>query len=167
MRAHGGSAGSGSSITDAEVLAELEQLRGYSEFSALEDEYGTFNLSVDRSLESSQYDPGTHTIQFQPGDLNLEFPTTMSPGFEQGLQGLSDGAYWNAIDSYPQWQRFSVKRILFHEGFHATQPSSGLRYQLNPGSFEGPAIQRTNQFMHQNFGEPYRANDHNRTRIGQ
>lgn len=59
---------------------------------------------------------------------------------------------------YPDYYRFSLKNIIFHEAFHSTQDSSGLRYSLNPGSYESAAIDATNSFMRQHFNEPLRAN---------
>jgi len=163
-RLHGGRATTGSATED-EIRAVWERMRGYPEIAAIEAEKGAFNLVVDHSLASSEYDPTTHTIRFQPGDLGLDYRTMVPDFLEAKWDKLSDSQWRAAVDAYPDWAPFSVERILFHEAQHALQPAVGMAYTANPGRFERPVIQTTNEFMYRNYGQPYRSLDHTAVRV--
>lgn len=145
----GSSNSSGGSISEAEALKALEEMRGYEEFAAIEGKAGKFNLKVDNTIKTSKYDPRTNTIIIKPGDLNTEYGAIMPPGFEESLEHLSFAEWDRAIGNYPKWHRFSIQRILFHEANHSLQSASGLKYLLNPAKYEIPVIERTNKFMHE------------------
>ena len=93
----------------------------------------------------SQYIDKTNTIHIDPADLAYEYQTALP-------NEIPDGFNW---DSYPDTNKLSVRRILFHEAYHSTQPS-GVKFLLQQDYFENQAVNATNEFMWKHYQEPYR-----------
>ncbi|WP_419812213.1 RHS repeat-associated core domain-containing protein [Bacterioplanoides sp.] len=164
MQLHGGSASSASSSGARDKFrSALENLRQYKEFQELESAHGGFELEFDDSLEASEYNPVSGKIRIQVQDLKVQYSTVPTDAQLDIIDNLNGDAYFDALEE-ASWSNFSPERIIYHEAFHSTQNSVGIKYALNPGPYENAAIEATNNFMGKYFSESPRELDHNAIR---
>ena len=168
-RLHSGPGGTESNVTKEDVLERWETLRKTPEIAAIEKRLGqALKVTVSKTGVTGYKDGAIH---FNLTDLSVGYKTVLPNNWEAQFEHLHGDAYFDALDNfeanYPKYNRFSVERILTHEAFHAFDGApTGLKYQLNQKFYEQPVINRTNEFMMRNYGEPYRL-DHGNWRVMQ
>lgn len=149
-----------SSTTRADEVRQVEEtwekLRSYPEIKAIEDKAGKIKLTIDYTKETG-YIKKRNEIIFNPAHLKeVEYKTVINETIESSLTELPEKEYWEFMDNYPKSYPFSFERMLVHEANHALQPDNRLLYTINSSQIEAPVINRTNEFMWNNFKEPAR-----------
>lgn len=149
----------GSSVTKEHVQKIWKSLKSTSEFADIEKKFGKpLSLKV-VTTGGSGYQNGV--VTFSLSDLKLVYATVMPDNWEDQFQHLDGDAFFDAVDayenSYPSSFKFSVQRILFHEAYHSVDGTpSGLARKMQESFYEQKTIDKTNEFMHKYYSEPYR-----------
>lgn len=154
-------------VTESDVRSAWAELRNAPEVSAIEERLGVDLTITVSMIGKTGYLNGN--IHINLTTFSIGYETVLPPGWEGQFEHLTGDAYFDALDSYeasyPALYRFSPRRVLIHEAFHVFDGApTGLKYEMNMRFYEQPVIDRTNEFMRRNYGEPYRLN-HHRTRV--
>jgi RHS repeat-associated protein len=142
-----------------------ERLRQIPEFAELESRTGVFPLRATREVRTAQLSP-SNEILVNPMMLRHGYEVAHPGWYSKELYKSHGDGYWDVVDSTPEFYRFSPERVIVHETFHGTQNRGRIRNLHSSEQHEQEAVDFTNRFMYEHFGEPPRhSHGMNRNRI--